>query len=131
MIYDEIIQNELSYISAIRIGCLLINSNRIYQMSDGTMVMYGARFSNAKEAENALYARTENLVILDHCTASTESYENSWYYDWGESGKFHMDGIIYLEYSDAQNNQSGSRSISAIGQLTGEIDTNQCTIKTR
>ena len=131
LIYDETIQGDLTYTSGVRIGCLTITSNGIYQLSDGTVVLCGARFREAENAENALYAATENLVVLDYCTVSTRSYEDSWYYyDWGESGKFHMDGVIYLEYNDAQN-QYNQRSVSAMGKLTGEIDANQCTIKTR
>lgn len=127
LIYDETLQSELRWISQVRIGCLNVSANEFYQLSTGEIVLYDTYFYENVTTENTLYASTNHLVVLDACTVSEDYYGNTWYYNWGDFGKFHLDGVIYLDRNDVQN-QTGYRTISSIGKLSGEIDTQQCVI---
>ncbi len=127
LIYDETIQNQDVYSYGARLGCILIYTSQSYCLSDGTVVFVGAQFTE-NNSESTLDARTNNFVVLDSFTHSTEYYGDMWYLDYGDAGSFHLDGTITLTSYDAQN-VSNSNTIATVGKVVGTIDNQQFAIK--
>lgn len=128
VVYDNERENSYIYYDEIHIGSVILNPSNIIMMPDGTAVLTNTTlYDNVLNDEYTLNACTNNLIVLENFTFSDQTFEDGYYLNWGDSAQFHMDGVLILNGSDAQNSNGGT-SISAIGKLVGYIDNEQCRI---
>lgn len=117
---------KLFWNETVRIGSVLLRSDRLYLLPDGTVVMENVSIHESGDTTGnwSLDAQTYNFIVFDSVTPSETEVDG--YLDWGDNATFHLDGRVLLRSGDKQNTY-GNETISSCGKLIGTIDPDQCT----
>ena len=131
LVYDSEASDVLNY-EYLRIGAVVIYAEHVVPLPDGTYAIARPRILDrtyATDRTTTLDASSENILILSDVTPKDERPDDVDVscYDWGDTGKFRLNGVIYLNTEDAQNATAGNEICSA-GNLQGDISPEQLTI---
>lgn len=129
LVYDNLETGNATVLyNDVKIGSMVLRSDMIVILPNGTVVIQNAQFHEADSERYkwSLNAYTNNFLIFDSVTVTENAVDG--YLDWGTDATFRLHGRIVLSSSDAQN-AGGYETISSSGKLTGVISKDQCAVK--